>query len=77
MSDEQNPPPPPLRWPKIAAACVTLFFVACVFFMAKEYKRVQRIQRATQEMKREMQSTSPAPSSVTVPAGQARTNGMK
>ena len=71
MSDEKNSPPP-LRWPKIAIACVTLFFVACVLFMTPEYKRVQRIKQATREMKQEMQPAATSPSA----AGQSGTNGM-
>lgn len=73
MSDATSSPPP-LRWPKIAAVCVTLFFLACVIFMVKEVRRVQRINRETQEMKREMQSTSAPPASAT---GQSPTNGTK
>lgn len=61
MSDPTSSPPPRYRWPKIALACVTLFFAACIFFMAKEVRRVQRIRAETDEMQRTTPSTNALP----------------
>ena len=70
MSSPDPTPPQPLRWPRIALFMVALFFLACVFFMVREVKRIQRIRKATDEMQ-----SSPTNATET-PAAKSWTNGM-
>jgi sulfatase modifying factor 1 len=77
MSSAAPPPTPPLRWPKIALLCFTLFVLACVIFMIREVKRVKRIRESTTEMQTSTLQTSPPPTIPTgTPADASRTNGM-
>ena len=68
MSTPDPPPTPPLRWPKIALLCVTLFVLTCVIFMIQEVKRIKRIREATTEMRGSTLQTSPPPAKATAPA---------
>ena len=51
MTDPATPPRPHYRWPKIALACVILFFASCVLFMVKEVRRLKRDRAADRDMR--------------------------
>ena len=51
MTDETIPRQPHYRWPKIALACVMLFFTACALFMVKEVRRLKRDRAADVDMR--------------------------
>ena len=60
MIDPTNSPRPHYRWPKIALACVLLFFVSCVLFMAKEVRRLKRDRAADIDMRKSFLPTNAA-----------------
>ena len=69
-----NPPlsnRPVLRWPRIALGCVVLFLIASVLLMVKEVRRVQRIRKDTDEMRK-----STLPVSTNAATDQNWTNDM-
>ena len=61
MTDPVPTPAPQYRWPRIALACVILFLVACVFFMVKEVRRVERIRLETEDMRKSTLPTNQVP----------------
>ena len=49
-------------WPKYLLAAVILFLVICVLAMVKEVRRVERIKRASQDLRpHPYQTNTPAP----------------
>ena len=51
MTDPSVQTRPRYRWPKIALACVLLFFAMCVLFMLKEVRRLKRDRAADRDMR--------------------------
>ena len=51
MTDPGPQTRPRYRWPKIALACVLLFFAMCVLFMLKEVRRLKRDRAADRDMR--------------------------